>query len=380
MNLAGYWQPTAVAIEENHWSYQIGGLYNPPGFDSWADFVERYMEANPDGAPRIEEKYQTFVNIDLGETYSQVGETPKGNDLQKNIRNYKIRTIPEKLSIADGNGKIILITLAADLNGTEHDARLDYEVLAWSESGSNYSIIQGSIGTFVPKEGPIKQDRVHWTYQNNKENSVWPELNKVIETFWEVDTGRRMKIALSGVDCGYHSQFVYNYLDRSNFAIVGLKGKDLDKATLFSADLPPFRPAKERKNLYLIEVNRIKDSIANNMKLKWDRQFDAKQPPNFMNFPIPEANLYLFETYFKHFEAEHKTTEKSKLGMPIAARWVKRQSNSQNHFWDVRGYNMVVRDIFVKMLGDAMKEKNFTWADYCRIVVPATEVKKIIPV
>lgn len=367
MNLAGMWVPTTLnPKEENHWSYQISSLYAPPGMDDWAHYVQQYIEANPLEGKRNEKKHQTFYNVVLGEPYQQVGEELKGNDVQKNIRKYEVGTIPEKLSLTDGNGKVLLLTLAADLNGTEHDARLDFEVVAWTESGSNYSIKHGSIGTFIPKEGPIKADRERWTYQANKPNSVWNELNKILDTFWTVDTGRRMKISLSGIDCGFHSQFVYTFIDRTNFPIVGLKGKDLDKATKFVSDLPPFRAARERTNLFLVEVNRIKDSLSEALKLKWDKKYDEKQPAGFMNYPIPGGGLYLFDNFFSHYEGEHRVIE-SKDGEPIAARWVKRASNSQNHFWDVRVYNMVIKDIFIDMLGKTLKEKNFTWADYARM-------------
>ena len=75
-------------------------------------------------------------------------------------------TIPEKLSVKDGNGQVVLITLASDLNGKMDDARLDYEVVAWTESGANYSIDHGSIGTFIPNQTQRqkdKDDREHWT-------------------------------------------------------------------------------------------------------------------------------------------------------------------------------------------------------------------------
>jgi len=46
------------------------------------------------------------------------------------------------------------------MNGTEQDARMDYEVVAWSESGATYSIKHGSIGTFIPREGAKKINRI----------------------------------------------------------------------------------------------------------------------------------------------------------------------------------------------------------------------------
>ena len=74
----------------------------------------------------------------------------KKDRLIKNVRNYKVGIVPNELSKKDGNGNIVLLTCACDINGTVDDARLDFDVFGWAENGSVYSINQGSIGTFKP--------------------------------------------------------------------------------------------------------------------------------------------------------------------------------------------------------------------------------------
>jgi phage terminase large subunit GpA-like protein len=378
LNLMGRWQPTAAAIEEGFYSYHINSLYAPPGMYDWAYYVKQYIEACPEGEKRKEDLYKTFVNLCLGETYEETGEAPKANELQKNVRDYSIQTIPEKLSIADGNGEIVLLTCACDLNGKVDDARIDYEVVAWAESGSSYSVMHGSIGTFVPREGEKKkkEDRERLTYEFNKRNpegkniSVWPLLSEVIDKIYETDTNRKMKIMISGVDCGFHSIYAYAYIDGSpgQRMIVGLKGKDEEKFIRFGVDLPYFKPAKERANLYLVEVNNVKDDLADYIKLQWDEGNDERQPPGFMNFPIPSGGLYLFKNFFSHYEAEHRIVE-NKEGQGIAAKWVKKNTNVQNHFFDVRVYNLALKDILINKLGKEVKEKNFTWGDYVAAIM-----------
>jgi phage terminase large subunit GpA-like protein len=156
LNLLGEWKATAKPSMEGYYSYHISALYAPPGMFDWKHYVRQYMEAYPSEGMQKESLQQTFVNLCLGETFSPAGDAPKANDLQKNIRPYQIGVLPEKLSMKDGNGKIVLLTCACDLNGVEDDARLDYEILAWTETGSSYSIDQGSIGTFIPRENTRK--------------------------------------------------------------------------------------------------------------------------------------------------------------------------------------------------------------------------------
>lgn len=369
LNILGEWRPTAEPSTLGYYSYHLSSLYAPPGMYDWDHYVRQYLEANPINEPQKESLQKTFVNLCLGETYEASGEAPKANDLQKNIRSYEIGLIPEKISERDGNGKIVLITCSCDMNGTEEDARLDYEILAWSETGSNYSITQGSIGTFVPREGSKKNkiDRERWTYEHHRQNSVWTTLEKIISTPLKTDTGRQMLVFITGVDCGHYTQHAYTYIDKSNCNVVGLKGKDADKYIRFGADISSFKHAKERSKLYLVEVGHVKDGLAEKIKLRWDEGNDDSQPPGFMNYPSPTEGKYSFKNFFSHYESEHCVTV-SKPGEETASRWVKK-GIQQNHFWDVRVYNVVLKDIVVSLVCTTMKIKNYGWTDYVDLVM-----------
>lgn len=368
LNLLGEWRPTATPSEIGYYSYHISSLYAPPGMYDWLHYVRQFLNANPINEPILISKMKTFTNVVLGETYEEVGESPKANELAKNTMPYEVDTIPETLSIKHGNGKIVLLTAACDLNGTPEDARLDYEIVGWSESGASYSINEGSIGTFIPREGLNKKDRERWTYEPNRPNNVWVEFDKILAKVYVTDTNRRMRIFISGVDCGFHSNFAYNYVDRSNFNVVGLKGKDSEKYIRWEADIRNFRAAKERPNLYLVEVNRLKDELAELMKLKYDDRTDQSQPPGFLNFPVPSGGKYTFKNYFSHFEAEHRVTD-NKEGQGVSSRWVKKSSIGQNHKFDCRIYGMVLRDIMVDMVCRELKMKQYGWDDYVKIVL-----------
>lgn len=367
----GYWQPTAEPSKVGFYSYHISSLYAPPGMFDWPHYVGKYLEANPPGAQRKEPLHQSFVNTVLAETYKLEGKAPKANDLQKNCRDYPVGVIPERQSIVDGNGNIVLVTAAFDLNGLEDDARIDYEILAWSEGGATYSVKHGSIGTFIPNESgkKIKVDREHWTYQHNRPNSVWPEVEKVLDDAYPTDNDKRMKITIAGVDCGHYTNLAYAFLDGINNALrVGLKGRDESKFIKLDADIAFTTPAKERPNLYLVHVNSVKDDLADDMRLFWDQRNDATQPPGFMNYPTPSEGLYTFNGYFSHYEAEQKVTE-TKDGGQVGTLWKKKNSAVQNHFWDVRVYNMALRHLMVQQVGKAVKLVKPTWGDYCDIVL-----------
>lgn len=148
----GEWRPTSTPSEEGYFSYHLSALYAPVGMYNWERYVRQYIKANPIDGPQKTKEMQTFTNLVLGETFEEKGKQIKSNQLQKNTREYQIKTLPQRMSEVDGNGLIVLLTCACDLNGTVEDARLDYEVLAWTENGSSYSIDAGSIGTFIPNQ------------------------------------------------------------------------------------------------------------------------------------------------------------------------------------------------------------------------------------
>jgi phage terminase large subunit GpA-like protein len=377
----GLWKPTAVSKGgDDYFSYHIPSLCAPVGMFGWYEYAKKWEEAHPKGQPRVEKKYQTLVNTCFGETYDGVTEELEIISLMKNKRNYDVGMVPDKQSMEDGNGRIIMLTCASDMNGKikgvnsmdVDDARLDFEILAHSESGATYSILHGSIGTFVPREGDNGKDRKKWTYEHNKPNSVWPEFEKVLTAWYETDTGRKMKIGITGLDCGFGAKIgAYPFLDKTNVQnVVGLKGKKEDKYMRADHDAKLFAKSLERpSDMYMLEVGVIKDRLAEYMGLRWDKA--EPQPPFFMNFPRSSKGLYELENYFEHFKSEKRALVDDGEGNKLY-RWEKVNTAVQNHMWDCRVYNIVLREIFLARLAEQHKVKNLTWAEFVE------QAKKVI--
>ncbi len=361
-----YWQPTAEPSKPGYFSYHISSLYAPIGMFGWEHYVNDYIEANPEGQPRDESLWKTFVNVVLGETYEDPGEELKANQLQQNIRTYEIGMLPENISMQDGNGKIVLLTAACDLNGKLDDARLDYEVVAWTETGASYSISHGSIGTFIPNESAKKNkvDRAHWSYTHHVSNSVWPEYDKILKADYVTDTNRKMKILISGVDTGFCESEAFSFIDNNNSFVFGLKGDKEDKYVNRYIDQSIFKLGLSRAKLYMLRVGRIKDMLAARVRLKWNAQNDNEQPDGFMNFPLPSNGKYLFSNYFSHFEAEVRKLDKE--GNFI---WEKKNSSVQNHMFDCHLYNMALKEIFTQMVLKQYKIVNGGWSEFCKIIM-----------
>ena len=268
-----------------------------------------------------------------------------------------------------------MLTCAADLNGTKDDARLDYVVVAWSETGASYCVTHGSIGTFIPRENTIKEkkDRQPWTCELGRQFSVWDEFDRITRQAFPNEDGEPYYIDTPCCDLGHEGKTVTDYMDWTigrypDNPCVGVRGKGEGKYIAKGGNLRLFSVGLARNDTYFLEVGLFKDRLAVQMRMKWS-EVEATQPPGFMNFPHSENGLFEFGSFFEHFEQEHRVLVESKTGGELF-RWVKKRSNSQNHMFDCYVYNMAIREVIMNQVGRALikagriPEKEFTWVDY----------------
>lgn len=369
----GIWKPTATPSEDGFFSYLIPSLYAPPGMYNWTYYVRFFLECYPNGLkgkPNVG-NLKSFLNTCLAQTYEERGKAPKIMQLSQNTRNYKIGTVPMLLSEKDGNGRIVMLTCACDLNGKVDDARLDYEVVAHSETGTTYSIDAGSIGTF--QRFTNEEKRELFSYRNNEPMNVWDIfLRDVLQKSYLSDNGKAFNIFCAGVDTGNFTNYAYAFIDKCEtlavpMLVCGLKG-DRDKVRKHGTDSPNYHKSKERENLYLLESNQLKDELADKIELSWSEGSGLSQPVGFMNFPEPGDGKYTMKNYFTQFESEHKVAQLNADGSEVGYKWQKRHSTVINHFWDVRYYDIALRDIFVDIFCKAAKVKNPSWGEYCHLI------------
>lgn len=356
----GVWIPTAKPISPSHRSYHLSALIAPIFMTGWDGYVRQYLEANPIGGKRDEKLHQTFCNLVLGITYEQQVENIKADELQNNIRPYEVGIIPEALSEQDGNGRIVLITLGSDLNGTLEDARLDYEIVAHSESGATYSIEHGSIGSFIPKDTAPELRHDKKTYIHGRPNSVWPVLEEIIRRVWFRDSdGVGMRIMMSGIDVGYMQEYALQFINSMDNNVVGLKGDGKAHIGFKKGDdVKQYRRSSSLARTYNVESNLNKDNCQSRMSLKWNKGNEV-QPYGFMNFPTPSNGKYLFSNYFSHFEAESKVYD------PKTKRYVwRKEEGKQNHLFDCNIYSDVCKYIFLDSYFRDNKINNGVWSDY----------------
>lgn len=376
LNLTGKWIPTAEPERPNYRSYQLNALVIPPGFDSWVDLVYLWLEACPPNEPINQDNLKSFLNTSLGQLWEDLGREIKANALQENAQDYDIGTVPDKLCEQENNGKIIFMSLVCDLGGImqpdDEDVRLDWEVTAHTNTGVQYRIEHGSIGTFKNNRNKSSKDknnefeRMKWTYAMGQPNSVWNELDKLIDRGFSGDGNVLYPIDITLIDTAHFTTLAYNYIKSKNDPfIVGIRGYADGEYRNLSKDTPIIKRSQELKgSLYILQVNQIKDKLATNMQLK--RGIDGYQPAGFMNFPQSNNGRYDYPNYFKHYEAE-KRIEEERNGVIVGFAWKKKHSTVQNHFFDIAVYTLASTEIYIDIFrkDDPKRYAGLTWEDYC---------------
>lgn len=375
-----YWRANAIPESEEYESMRISSLYSPLGFDAFEVMCKMWCEIHPpNGNPNIP-KLQAFVNQYLGEPYKQRDKELNSKNLSNNCRWYDQKVVPNKTSKEDGNGDIVLLTCAVDLNGImgenikEDDVRLDYEVVGWSQRGdeyvTSYSIDHGSFGTFKrskqrdkdEKKG-LNEDREKWTYRYGYPNSVWKKFeDEVLNREWIKEDGTRMKIGLCGIDTGNYTTYANGFVSKHKVCIA-LKGDSKEKTTF--GDKSTFKIGS-KPGLYIVAGDRLKDKLAEQMALTWNPGDGVLQEEGFMNFPKRSQDKYNYQVYFVEYEGEVKRVYKDLQGNPINYHWEKKSSDARQHFLDCRIYNDVVKDIAIYLVCKEKKVQH-TWENYGKL-------------
>jgi phage terminase large subunit GpA-like protein len=362
----GIWTPTIEREDKTFASYRISALYAPVTMDNWYDYAKQYQQAYPRGGIKDDAKFQVFENSVEGKPHKPQGQTLKSTKLQQNRREYKIGECPFELSKKDNNGDIMIISVQCDLNGYEHDGRIDYSVVGHSEKGPTYNIDAGSFGTFIPKvekqalekEGvnvaKLEAKRIKYTYQFGVENSIWDGFEEIVkQKFGKYER----PVTILAVDVGHMDSYALEFVNKMRkygVFCVGVKG---EKQEAFQdqgkTDFGYIYRNSTSGDFFLLNVNVIKDRLAKyincNSYVKDDGQL--KQESNFMNFPEYDTKVpkYTYRNFFAHYESEHKL-EKKQEGTSPKFLWEKKRPTIQNHFWDVEVYNIFCRILITDVI------------------------------
>lgn len=288
----GEWVPENPG--NTHRGYHISALYSP--WVRWAELAREWIKANTE---RDKHGLQEFINLRLGETWTEAAQRITTDELAKNREEYAAE-------VPDG---ALLLTGAVDVQ----DNRLEAEVIGWGvgkESwGIEYKIFSGDTSQPHP----------------------WLELDAWLQIPRHKADGRAFALWCVCVDSGGHrTDEVYEFcrvrLARQVFAI---KGRG-DTPGLPIIDKPTLN--KLRAPLYGIGVDTGKDAVFSRLAL-------ASPGPGYCHWPIGRG---YDDEYFRGLLSE-KRVPKRKNGRRVGMKWV--QTYTRNEPLDIRVYGTAALEL-----------------------------------
>lgn len=286
-----------------HPGFALNALYSP--FEPWDEIAARFLAAKD--SPR---KLKTFTNLDLGEAWEERGDAPEWEKLIARAEAYSLGTIPP-------GGLIITVGVDVQKDG------LFYEVLVWGADLQSWVIDAG----FLPGDTA------------DKDADCWTALTELYERRWPDAYGNAWQADGFGVDAGFNTKAVYEWVRRKPKAIAtkGVAGWTAP-AIGTPAKLEISRTGKKRKyggKSWPIGTWSLKAEFYGNLR---------KEPP------APGAEAFkpgychtsrdLPEGYYQQLTAEYLKEDKRRDGK-TEFRWVAR---GENHWHDCRIINMAVAE------------------------------------
>lgn len=323
----GEWRSTVDEVREKGTrSFQISPMYNLPGLFSWEDFVRQWAVCWDIKNNRIrdKEKYKVFRNLKQGLPWRDQNEQIKFERARQHRRWGFVRgLVPNSLAVKDAGSPVLIVVASVDVQKNN----LFVDVKGYSDRGIPWTL------DFFSIDGPTEDF-----------HGPWDELEKFLENkIYEADDGKRYRIAITLVDSGRYTDWVYAFCSRFSAGVYASKGMDWIKngetyqkfhqSTLDRIGLPL---------AYHVNTGKLKDRISRSMNLlEWNDH--ELQPEWYPNFPDDFG-----DDYFKMFEAEEKVEVIDKnTNQWIKTIW-KAKSGAPNHAFDTYVYNLAGIEIFAE--------------------------------
>lgn len=304
----GEWRATAPSNGRTA-GFHLSGLYSPLGWCSWEQLVDDFLRAKGD-APAL----KSFVNTRLAETWEEdYAAKVSADGLMARRLDYKPGVCPTG---------VVLLTAGVDVQ----DNRLAVSVWGWGD---------GETGWLV------------WHQElmgDPTQTEVWEQLDQVIATEWETESGRHLKLAQVAVDSGGHcTHEVYRYVrDRVGQGVVAIKGSSrrnspaVGKGSKVDVNWRG-KVIKRGVTLYSLGTDTIKTTLFGRL-----RHNEAKGGLNF--------GLAADDEYYRQLTSERQALRYHR-GFPIR-EWVKK-AGDRNEALDCAVYGYAAMLIYGRKMNKA---------------------------
>jgi phage terminase large subunit GpA-like protein len=272
-------------------------------FHSWADIVQKFLEANEEKKRGNLEPLKSWTNTELGQTWETEGETMEADDLLARTETYA----------ADVPEGVLFLTCGVDVQ----DDRFEFEIVGWGSGKENWGL------------------GYHILYGDLKQQDVWDELDKqLLQTFRKAD-GTVLHIGCTCIDSGGHfTDEVYRFAkgkeNRHVYAIHGLSGFE-----------KPFIGRPTTGNRQKIKLFGIGVDVGKSLVM--DRLLVAHPGPGYCHWSN-DPELRYDEYYFRSLTAERRVITYRK-GQAMYTWELKSKGFRRNEALDIRDYATAALEI-----------------------------------
>jgi phage terminase large subunit GpA-like protein len=305
----GEWRATAPAGNGRTAGFQLSGLYSPLGWCSWEQLVDDFLRAKGD-APAL----KAFVNTRLAETWEEDYAAKISSDgLMERRLDYRSGLCP---------AGVVLLTAGVDVQ----DNRLAVSVWGWGE---------GETGWLVWHQELMGDPTM---------TEVWGQLDTVLATEWEHESGKTLKIKQMAVDSGGHcTHETYRWVrERLSQGAVAIKGSSRRNSPAVGKGSKQDvnwrgRVVKKGVTLYQLGTVTIKTTLFGRL-----RHNDGTAGLNF--------GMAADDEYFRQLTSE-KQALRYHRGFPIR-EWVKK-AGDRNEALDCLVYGYAAMLLFSRRMNKA---------------------------
>lgn len=259
-----------VVDPPSHVGFHIWSAYSY--FQTWAQLVESWIEANDLKKIGDLTALKAFINIELGEPFEEEGERADPISLYARREHYDAE-------VPDG---VKVLTAFIDVQ----DDRFEYEIDGWGEGEECFAIDYKAI------------------YGNLSLKQIWENLAEGLRRSFKRADGTLMNITVAGIDSGGHyTDEVYQFSKKMGVTkVIPTKGsKD------YGRPVAVFPKKKDKNGVYLtfIGTDTAKELVYH--------RYEVTEPgPGCIHHPVSEI---FDQVYFKQATAEEKL-KKYRLGKP----------------------------------------------------------------
>lgn len=294
----GEWRATAPGDGRTA-GFHLSALYSPPGWFSWGDAAEQFTQAK--GNPS---RLKTFVNVVLGDVWTERGDAPEWKRLAARRETYQRGHVPKGA---------LALTAGVDVQ----DDRLEVEIVAWGRNRVSWSVDHVVI------------------HGNPGQGVVWADLTDLLNRTYPGPFGGTHRILKLAIDIGgHHTDAVYRWAATDPARIMAVKGMATATVALGAASRVEVnragRKVKRGALLWPVGVSILKGDLYAALKLAAPDE-GQPDPAGFCHFPAHP------DEWFRQLCAEQLVKRATRTGH-TRLEW--EQIRDRNEALDCRVYAM----------------------------------------